>query len=119
MMAQEIEQRSCFARSSAEVHIGDPDRPVVTALKHGLPPPSCPAPTAAPSSTSACIQRSASTLLSDRQSDIDFDNYTNSELKLKNEIAKNDECISKLLLADERTATLISYSMRRDSCRGR
>src|SRR5580700_10629309 len=37
MMSQEVEQRTCFARSRTEVHIGDPDRSVVTALKHGLP----------------------------------------------------------------------------------
>jgi hypothetical protein len=90
------------------VHIGDPDRSVVTALKHGLP--------SSIVSRTDCdttihfrlhptIRRK---LYFNRQSDPDFDNYTNSELRLKNEIADNDECISKLLLARERTATSMS-----------
>jgi hypothetical protein len=108
MMAQEIEQRTCFARSRSEVHVGDPNRSVVTTLKHGLP--------SSIVSRTNCdttirfrlhptIRRG---LYFNRQSDPDFDNYTNSELRLKNEIAKSDECISKLLLAYERTATLKS-----------
>jgi len=45
------------------------------------------------------------------QSDRHCDNYTNSELRLKSEIEKNDKCISKLILADYRIATsAISYS---------
>src|SRR5258708_32896123 len=59
-------------------------------------------------------------LPSNMQSDWDCDNYTNSELRLKSEIAKNDECISKLLLAHYRIATSsISYSTPRSFMRRR
>src|ERR1700678_310445 len=59
MTAQEIEQRACLARSSSEVHIGDPDRSVIVALKHGLPsPPRLLRIDSTTSITSASLQRS-------------------------------------------------------------
>src|ERR1700691_1414417 len=59
MTAQEVEQRACLARSSSEVHIGDPDRSVIVALKHGLPsPPRLLRIDSTTSITSASLQRS-------------------------------------------------------------
>src|SRR4029077_19047004 len=95
------------------MNVGYPYRSVIARLNHGLLPPHVPRVDKDTSAPSASIQRPARHSLWCMQSDRDFNNYTNSELRLKSRIGVHDKCISKLLLEYYRNATYsISYSTR-------